>query len=85
VTCRKLATNPRGASPESGCHRISRVRVSVDEDVCAATGECERICPEVFTVDEVSRVLVAAPGPELHDLVLEAEAACPTSAISVVD
>lgn len=65
--------------------RIGKVRVAVDEDVCAATGECERICPEVFTVDEVSRVLVTEPTPELHDLVLEAEAARPTGAITVTD
>lgn len=61
------------------------MRVTVDDSVCAATGECERICTDVFEVGEVSRVLIAQPGPELHDLVLEAEAACPTGAITVTD
>jgi ferredoxin len=61
------------------------VRVTVDEGTCAATGECERICPEVFTVEEVSRVLIPEPPPELQGLVREAEAACPTGAITVTD
>ncbi len=59
------------------------MRVTVDEGVCAATGECERICPAVFEVDEVARVLVVEPDPVFHGLVSEAEAACPTGAISV--
>lgn len=61
------------------------MRVGIDESVCSATGECERICPEVFTVDEVARVLVTEPDPRLHDLVREAEASCPTGAISVAE
>lgn len=62
------------------------MRVSVDERLCAATGECERICPEVFEVDDVSRVLMPEPQhPSLHEAVLEAEAACPTGAILVTD
>lgn len=59
------------------------MRVSVDEDVCGATGECERICPEVFRVEDVSHVLMPEPDAALHDQVLEAEASCPTGAILV--
>lgn len=60
------------------------VKVSVDETLCAATAQCEMICPEVFEVGEVARVLVPEPGPELHESVREAEAACPTGAIVVM-
>ena len=59
------------------------MRVHVDDTLCAATGQCEVICPEVFEVEEVARVLVPEPGPELHGSVMEAEAACPTGAIIV--
>jgi ferredoxin len=41
------------------------------------------ICPEIFEVGEVARVLIPEPGPENHEPVREAEAACPTGAIMV--
>ena len=59
------------------------MRVTVDEGLCAATGECERICPEVFMVEDVSRVLDPDPDPRLHSAVDEAALACPTGAIEV--
>lgn len=59
--------------------------MSVDESICAATGQCEIICPEVFEVGEVSRVLIPEPDPPLHERVREAEMACPTGAILVTD
>lgn len=64
-------------------HKIGVVRVHVDEMLCAATGQCEVICPEVFEVGEVARVLIPEPGPALHQSVREAEGACPTAAILV--
>ena len=59
------------------------MRVSVDETLCAATAQCETICPEIFEVGDVARVLIPEPGAQLHDFVREAEAACPTGAIMV--
>ena len=59
------------------------MRVRVDETLCAATAQCEMICPEIFEVGDVARVLIPEPGPELHDSVRDAEAACPTGAIMV--
>lgn len=57
------------------------MRVHVDDTLCAATGQCEMICPDVFEVEEVALVLVPEPGPELHESVREAGTACPTGAI----
>lgn len=57
--------------------------VAVDEDACIGSGQCEQICPEVFVVDVVSRVLVPNPEDSLHDAVREAVDACPTQAISL--
>ena len=59
------------------------MRVTVDEALCAATGQCEMICPEVFQVDLVSEVKQENPDPALHDQVREAADACPTGAILV--
>lgn len=59
------------------------MRVTVDEELCAATGQCEMICPEVFKVDLVSEVKVEHPDPSLHEQVRDAADSCPTGAILV--
>lgn len=61
------------------------MRVTVDDGLCAATGQCEMICPEVFEVDMVSVVKVEQPDPALHEQVREAAASCPTGAILLFD
>jgi ferredoxin len=61
------------------------MRVTVDEALCAATGQCEMICPEVFEVDLVSEVRIETPDPSLHDRVREAADSCPTGAILLQD
>jgi ferredoxin len=61
------------------------VRVIVDFDVCASTGSCMQVCPEVFEVrsDGYLYVLQEEPPTELHDRVREAADLCPTGAISL--
>lgn len=61
------------------------MKVSVDEGLCAATAQCESICPEVFEVHLVSSVKLPEPDASLHDRVREAADACPTGAILVED
>lgn len=63
------------------------MKVSVDFDLCASTGTCMQICPEVFEVrsDGFLYILQEAPGAELADKVNEAADLCPTGAISVED
>ena len=55
------------------------MKVIVDYDVCASTGSCMQVCPEVFEVrsDGYLYVLQEEPPPELHDKVREAAAALP--------
>jgi ferredoxin len=55
--------------------------VSVEEDVCAAHGDCADLAPEVFEVDEVARVIGTGP----DELLLAAAELCPTTAIRIVD
>ena len=61
------------------------MKVTVDFDVCAATGQCMQICPEVFEVrsDGYLYVLQDEPAEELHTRVREAADMCPTGAISL--
>ena len=61
------------------------MKVNVDFDLCASTGGCMQICPEVFEVrnDGYLYVLQEAPPPELHDRVRQAAELCPTAAIEL--
>ena len=61
------------------------MKVTVDYDLCASTGSCMQICPEVFEVrsDGYLYVLQDEPGEELRQKVEEAAELCPTAAITV--
>ncbi len=63
------------------------MKVTVDYDMCASTGGCMQICPEVFEVrtDGFLYVLQEQPSEELHDKVREAADLCPTAAIELED
>lgn len=56
-------------------------RAVIDEDICAAIGNCAEIAPQVFVVGEIAAVV--GDGPD--DLLLEAARRCPSVAISIVD
>jgi ferredoxin len=61
------------------------MRVVVDYDVCASTGSCMPVCPEVFEVrsDGFLYILQEEPPEELHERVREAAELCPTGAITI--
>jgi ferredoxin len=61
------------------------MRVKVDYDVCASTGSCMQVCPEVFEVrsDGYLYVLQEQPGEELRQKATEAAELCPTGAITI--
>jgi ferredoxin len=63
------------------------VRVIVDFDVCASTGACMQVAPEVFEVraDGYLYILQEEPGEELRDKVTQAADLCPTGAITIED
>ena len=63
------------------------MKVSLDIDVCASTGACMQVCPEVFEVrsDGYLYILQEQPGPDVADKVREAADLCPTAAITVED
>ena len=61
------------------------MKVTVDFDLCASTGSCMQVAPEVFEVrsDGYLYILLEEPGEELRKQVEEAADLCPTGAISV--
>lgn len=61
------------------------MKVSVDFDVCAATGACMQVCPEVFEVrsDGYLYILQEEPDESLRSGVVAAADMCPTAAITI--
>ena len=61
------------------------MRVVVDYDVCASTGSCMQVCPEVFEVrsDGYLYILIEEPGEQLRGAVTQAAELCPTGAITI--
>jgi ferredoxin len=55
--------------------------VEVDEDACAAHGDCVDVAPEVFELGDVAQVI--GTGPDA--LVLSAAESCPSTAIRIID
>lgn len=62
------------------------LEVTVDPDLCIGSGECVRLVPQAFVIDESIGVSVALPGAADLDreLVLQAALGCPTQAIRVI-
>lgn len=61
------------------------MKVNVNYDVCASTGACMQVCPEVFEVrsDGYLYLLIEEPGEELREKLEQAADLCPTAAISI--
>ncbi len=55
--------------------------VEIDEDACAAHGDCVDVAPEVFALDDVAHVIGSGP----DDLLMAAAEACPSTAIRIID
>ncbi len=54
--------------------------VEIDEDACAAHGDCVEVAPEVFELDDVVRVIGTAP----DELLITAAESCPSTAIRII-
>jgi len=61
------------------------MKVVVNFDLCASTGGCAQIAPEVFEVrnDGYLYILQEEPAEDLHAAVREAADMCPTAAITL--
>ena len=65
---------------------MTEPRVKVDPDLCIGTGDCWRLAPDAFVLDESRGVSVPKPGAASTDIAVLEEAAfnCPTRAITVI-
>lgn len=64
------------------------MRVDLDEPRCVAAGQCVMAAPDVFDQrdeDGVGFVLDATPGADQHEMVRQAAAVCPGTAIRLVE
>jgi ferredoxin len=59
-------------------------RIVIDRSLCSGFGSCAELAPEVFEVDDGGLVSLRV-GTSEDGAVLEAAAACPMAAISVVE
>lgn len=61
------------------------MKVVVNFDLCASTGGCAQVAPEVFEVrnDGYLYILQEEPAEELHAAVIDAAEVCPTGAITL--
>ncbi len=62
-------------------------RVAVDPELCIGSGDCVRLLPAAFRLDEPSGVSVPQPGAAMQDrlLLLRARSSCPMHAIEILD
>ncbi|MGZ4173071.1 MAG: ferredoxin [Solirubrobacteraceae bacterium] len=54
--------------------------VEIDDDACAAHGDCVEVAPGVFELDDVVRVIGTGP----DELLLTAAESCPSTAIRII-
>ena len=62
-------------------------QVTVDAELCIGSGDCVRLLPAAFRIDESLGVSVPQPGSHSADrrLLLHARSNCPTHAIEILD
>ena len=61
------------------------MKVSVDQELCAACGVCVDVCPGVFDLNDegMAYVTVEIVSPESEDSCREAAEQCPSEAIMI--
>ncbi len=59
-------------------------RIVIDRSLCSGFGACAELAPEVFEVDDGGLVSLRTGSSE-NPSVLDAAAACPMAAISVIE
>jgi ferredoxin len=86
TTRRRTDTVAQRRDAGVAARRGDDVKVIVDYDVCASTGTCVQVCPEVFEIraDGFLYLFMEEIPPELQAKAKEAEELCPTGAITLV-
>jgi ferredoxin len=61
----------------------NRIRIEVDRGLCIGSADCVDTAPAVFELDEDDKARVIDPDGADRDLILDAAANCPVTAIFV--
>lgn len=61
------------------------VLIQVDHDLCAGFGDCVKVAPNVFELNEDGNSVVLDPDAVETDVLMEAAETCPVSAILLFD
>lgn len=61
------------------------MKITIDRDLCIASGTCSEELPEVFELDDEGIAIVKNPQGADDDAILEAAGNCPTEAIIIED
>ena len=59
-------------------------RIVIDQSLCSGFGECAELAPDVFELEQSGRAFVRV-GQSDDPAVLDAAAACPMGAITIVE
>ena len=63
----------------------TKLRISVDLNVCVGNAMCETFAPKVFVLNDDRQSEVADAAADTVENIMEAAENCPVSAITVVD
>jgi ferredoxin len=64
--------------------QVNQIEVEVDRGLCIGSGDCVDTAPDVFQLDGEDKAVVVDPDGAPTDMVVEAAANCPVSAIRVI-
>ena len=59
-------------------------KIWIEED-CTACGLCQDICPEVFKVEEVAKVIQGVNYGDYEEKIKEAASSCPVEVIRYIE
>src|SRR5919204_4372972 len=78
----RCARGARGVTTK-GDAMPHNLKVEVDRDVCIGSGDCARLAPTAFALDDEDRAYVLDPESVDADTLRQAERNCPSGAIVV--
>jgi ferredoxin len=62
----------------------NRIVIETDRDLCIGSGDCVDTAPAVFELDDDGKVRVIDPDGASVDVIVDAAANCPVTAIFVI-
>lgn len=62
-----------------------KLKVKVDRDLCMGSGNCARLAPGTFELDDENISVVTDPSATDAERLRQAERNCPTSSITVTE